>query len=140
MTYEPTPQPRQPELWAGIECTVNRVGDVYFDQLELSRHASRVEDLERLAGLGVSAVRYPVLWERTAPEGLERADWTWPDTRLRRLRELSLRPVVGLVHHGSGPRTTGLVDARFPEQLARYARAVAERYPWVEDYTPVNEP
>jgi dTDP-4-dehydrorhamnose reductase len=140
MPYEPTPRPRQPELWAGIECTVNRVGDVYFDQLELSRHASRVEDLDLLAGLGVSAVRYPVLWERTAPEGLERADWTWPDARLRRLRELSLRPVVGLVHHGSGPRTTSLVDARFPEQLAQYARAVAERYPWVEDYTPVNEP
>jgi dTDP-4-dehydrorhamnose reductase len=140
MPYEPTSQPRRLELWAGIECTVNRVGDVYFDQLELSRHASRVEDLDLLAGLGVSAVRYPVLWERTAPEGLERADWTWPDARLRRLRELRLRPVVGLVHHGSGPRMTSLVDARFPEQLARYARAVAERYPWVEDYTPVNEP
>jgi dTDP-4-dehydrorhamnose reductase len=140
MPYEPTPQPRQPELWAGTECTVNRVGDVYFDQLELSRHASRIEDLDLLAGLGVSAVRYPVLWERTAPEGLEHADWSWPDARLRRLKELSLRPVVGLVHHGSGPRTTSLVDARFPEQLAQYARAVAERYPWVEDYTPVNEP
>jgi dTDP-4-dehydrorhamnose reductase len=24
--------------------------------------------------------------------------------------------------------------------LAAFARAVAERYPWVEDYTPVNEP
>ncbi len=27
-----------------------------------------------------------------------------------------------------------------PRSSARYARAVAERYPWVEDYTPVNEP
>ena len=140
MPFEPAPQRRQPELWAGVECTVNRVGDVYFDQLELSRHASRAEDLELLASLGVSAVRYPVLWERTAPEGLERADWAWPDARLSRLRELSLRPVVGLVHHGSGPRTTSLADARFPEELARYAGAVAARYPWVEDYTPVNEP
>jgi dTDP-4-dehydrorhamnose reductase len=140
MPDEPTPRRRQPELWAGIECTVNRVGDVYCDQLELSRHASRAEDLDLLAALGVSAVRYPVLWERTAPEGLERADWSWPDARLRRLQELSLRPVVGLVHHGSGPRTTSLVDGRFPEQLARYARGVAERYLWVEDYTPVNEP
>jgi dTDP-4-dehydrorhamnose reductase len=140
MQFEPTPKLRRPELWAGIECTVNRVGDVYFDQLERSRHASRVEDLDLLAGLGVNAVRYPVLWERTAPEGLERADWTWPDARLRRLKELSLRPVVGLVHHGSGPLTTSLVDARFPEKLAQYARAVAARFPWVENYTPVNEP
>jgi dTDP-4-dehydrorhamnose reductase len=140
MRFDPTPQQKRPELWAGVECTLNRVGDVYFDQLELSRHASRAEDLDLLAGLGVSAVRFPLLWERTAPEGLEHADWTWPDARMRRLQELSLRPVVGLVHHGSGPRTTSLVDARFPEKLAQYARAVAERYPWVEDYTPVNEP
>jgi dTDP-4-dehydrorhamnose reductase len=140
MSCKPTPQLKRTELWAGVECTVNRVGDVYFDQLERGGHASRIEDLDLLAGLGASAVRYPVLWERTAPEGLERADWSWPDARLRRLRELSLRPIVGLVHHGSGPRTTSLIDTSFPEKLSRYARAVAERYPWVEDYTPVNEP
>ena len=28
----------------------------------------------------------------------------------------------------------------FPEKLAQYAAAVARRYPWVTDYTPVNEP
>ena len=136
-----TPHPaRRPELWAGVECTVNRVGDRYHDQLERGGHARRVEDLELLSWLGVRAVRYPVLWERTAPERLEEADWSWPDERLRRLRELNLRPVVGLVHHGSGPRHTSLVDPDFPTKLAAYARAVAERYPWVEDYTPVNEP
>ena len=140
MPSAPASQQTRPELWAGVECTVNRVGDVYFDQLELSGHAARVEDLDRLAALGVSAVRYPVLWERTAPEGLARSDWAWPDARLRRLRELNLRPVVGLVYHGSGHRTTSLVDEGFAERLAQYARAVAERYPWVEDYTPVNEP
>jgi dTDP-4-dehydrorhamnose reductase len=47
---------------------------------------------------------------------------------------------VGLVHHGSGPRHTSLLDPSFPEGLAMYARRVAERYPWVEDWTPVNEP
>jgi dTDP-4-dehydrorhamnose reductase len=140
MPSEPATQQTQPELWAGVECTVNRVGDVYLDQLELSGHAARIEDLDLLAALGVTAVRYPVLWERTAPEGPKRADWAWPDARLSRLRELNLRPVVGLVHHGSGPPTTSLVDEGFADGLAQYARAVAERYPWVEDYTPVNEP
>ncbi|HLL73919.1 MAG TPA: family 1 glycosylhydrolase [Pyrinomonadaceae bacterium] len=129
-----------PELWGGVECTVNRVGDRFFDQLERSGHARRATDLDLFAALGVRALRYPVLWERTAPAGLESADWSWPDARLARLRELNLRPVVGLLHHGSGPRHTSLVDPLFPEGLAGYARAVAERYPWVEDYTPVNEP
>ncbi|MGI9105170.1 MAG: family 1 glycosylhydrolase [Pyrinomonadaceae bacterium] len=128
------------ELWAGVECTVNRVGDEYYDQLERSGHASRPEDLDLFAELGVRAMRYPVLWERTAPDGLQRADWAWADARLTRLREHSVRPIVGLLHHGSGPRHTSLVAPNFPNELAIYARAVAERYPWVDAYTPVNEP
>ena len=56
------------------------------------------------------------------------------------MRELSLRPIVGLVHHGSGPPTTSLLDPEFPEKLAAFALQVAQRYPWVRDYTPVNEP
>src|SRR3954466_1472204 len=99
------------ELWAGIECTVNRVGDDYFDQLALNGHDCRVEDLDLFASLGAKAIRYPVLWERTAPEGLERADWSWPDERLGRLRQLGLRPIVGLLHHGSGPWHTSLMEA-----------------------------
>lgn len=128
------------QLWGGVECTVNRVGDAYLDQFRRGGHFEREADLSLLAGLGIKALRYPVLWERCAPEGLDCADWSWPDRRLQRLRELGIRPIVGLVHHGSGPRDTSLLDPRFPEKLARYARAVAERYPWADAYTPVNEP
>jgi dTDP-4-dehydrorhamnose reductase len=128
------------EVWGGIECTVNRVGDAFFHQLDVSGHATRLDDLERFAALGIRAIRYPVLWERTAPDAIERADWAWADERLDRLRSLGVRPIVGLVHHGSGPRHTSLVDPSFPEGLAEYAGAVAARYPWVTDYTPVNEP
>jgi dTDP-4-dehydrorhamnose reductase len=135
-----TPQSAPLELWAGIECTVNRVGDSFFDQLELNGHARRVQDLDLFAELGVRALRYPVLWERTAPDGLKHADWSWADERLTRLRELGVKPIVGLVHHGSGPRNTSLVDPAFPEKLAAYARAVSQRFPWVTHYTPVNEP
>jgi dTDP-4-dehydrorhamnose reductase len=81
-----------------------------------------------------------LIWERIAPDGLERADWSWADERLERLCRLGIRPIVGLLHHGSGPRSTSLVDPAFPEKLAGYAQAVAERYPWLDAYTPVNEP
>jgi dTDP-4-dehydrorhamnose reductase len=128
------------EVWAGVECTVNRVGEEYFDQLERNGHATRLDDLDLFAELGIHAIRYPVIWERIAPNGLENADWSWADERLGRLRELGIRPIVGLVHHGSGPRDTSLVDPEFPEKLAVFARAVAERYPWVTHYTPINEP
>ena len=128
------------ELWGGVECTVNRVGDAYIRQLERSAHAVRVDDLDRFAALGLRAMRYPVLWEQIAPDGLESADWSWPDERLSRLRELGVMPIVGLVHHGSGPMDTSLVDPAFGDKLAAYAGAVAARYPWVSHYTPINEP
>lgn len=139
MTREPIAIPPL-EVWAGVECTVNRVGDQYFDQLERNGHETRLEDLDLFAELGIRAIRYPVLWERTAPNGEMSANWSWADERLGRLRELGIRPIVGLVHHGSGPRHTSLIDPGFPEGLAQFARAVAERYPWVDSYTPVNEP
>jgi dTDP-4-dehydrorhamnose reductase len=129
-----------PEVWGGVECTVNRVGDQFHDQLVRSGHDLRLEDLDRFAELGIRSLRYPVLWERTAPTGLADADWTWADQRLARMRELGIRPIVGLVHHGSGPRHTHLLDPSFPLLLAEYAEAVARRYPWVDCYTPVNEP
>jgi dTDP-4-dehydrorhamnose reductase len=128
------------ELWGGVECTVNRVGDQWFSQIERSGHEHRLEDLDRFAGLGIRAIRYPVLWERTAPDPQGEPDWRWPDARLGRLRELGIEPIVGLVHHGSGPSHTSLVDPAFPEKLAAYAAQVARRYPWVTRFTPVNEP
>jgi len=135
---QPASSPLQ--LWGGLECTVNRVRDQYFSQMERNGHAERLQDLERFASLGIRAVRYPVLWERIAPDGIEAADWSWPDERLPVLQQLGVTPIVGLVHHGSGPRHTSLVSPDFAEKLAAYAGAVARRYPWVEYWTPVNEP
>lgn len=131
---------RDLELWGGHECTVNRVGDRFYDQTAASGHARRIEDLERFAQLGLKALRYPLLWERVAPERPEACDWRWTDTRLARLQELRLRPIAGLLHHGSGPHYTGLLDDGFAASFARFARAAAERYPWVTDWTPINEP
>ena len=133
-------QSRALELWGGVECTVNRVGERYFDQVRKSGHHDRPEDIDRLAAIGFRAIRYPVLWERVAPEGLPTADWTWTDERLGLLRGSGIRPVATLLHHGSGPRRTHLLDPTFPESFAAYAAAVATRYPWLHDYTPVNEP
>ncbi|MTV52902.1 sugar nucleotide-binding protein [Massilia buxea] len=108
--------------------------------MDQNGHGNRISDLDRFAALGIKAIRYPVLWELTAPDGIANADWTWADERLPALRDLGVAPIVGLVHHGSGPRHTSLVDPEFGPQLAEYAGAVAARFPWVEYYTPVNEP
>ena len=128
------------EIWGGIECTVNRVGDRYHRQMVQSGHHQRPDDIGRVASLGIRTLRYPVLWEDVAPDGVEHADWRWTDERLDLLRQHGIRPIVGLLHHGSGPPDTSLITPDFPERFAKYAAAVAARYPWVSDYTPVNEP
>src|SRR4051812_16366796 len=126
-------------MWAGLECTLNRVQERFVDQSLKNGHHDRMEDLQMFADLGVKKFRYPCLWEKTAPEDLEHFDWTWLDERLGEFKRLGITPIAGFLHHGSGPKYTSLLDPDFPEKLARYARAFAERYPWIEDYTPVNE-
>lgn len=127
------------ELWAGPECTVNRVGDRFKDQLPASGFAHRLDDLDRLASLGIRRMRFPLVWERT-----ERSrgayDWGWSDERIERLRALKVEPIAGLVHHGSGPAWTDLLDPAFPDLLAAYAAQAAQRYPHIRCWTPVNEP
>jgi dTDP-4-dehydrorhamnose reductase len=128
------------ELWGGIECTVNRVGARTFDQLERLGHYDRPDDLDHIAALGIRRLRYPVLWEKAATAVPGEYDFRFADERLARLRSLGITPIAGLVHHGCGPEYTHLLDDEFAGGLADYARQVAERYPWLEWYTPVNEP
>lgn len=128
------------EIWGGFECTIARIGGQWRNQLIETGHAHRIEDLDVAASLGISRFRYPVLWEMVAPDHPDRSDWRWCDERLDRIRALGLSVIAGLVHHGSGPGYTNLLDSEFPQLLARHALAAARRYPWIEDFTPINEP
>jgi dTDP-4-dehydrorhamnose reductase len=132
--------PCRPELWGGMECTINRVGNIYRDQLFETGNYSRLDDIDLVAGLHIKALRYPVLWELYQPTPSTPINWDRADRELSRLKELNIKPIVGLLHHGSGPFHTDLLDNRFPEKLALYAESVARQFPWVEYYTPVNEP
>jgi dTDP-4-dehydrorhamnose reductase len=127
-------------LWGGPECTVVQIGNGFRNQIEETGHLHRPDDLDAIAALGIRTLRYPVAWESVAPDHPDTCDWSWSDGRFARLRELGIQPIAGLVHHGSGPRYTSLIDPAFPELLARHAARVTVRYPWVEMFTPVNEP
>jgi len=130
----------RPEVWGGIESTINRVGDQYKDQLEYSGHYQRHGDIREFANLGISSIRYPVLWERHQKDKDSKITWDWTAGQLKAIRAAGLNPIVGFVHHGSGPPFTHLLDPGFPRLLAGYAYEVASHFPWVRDYTPVNEP
>ncbi|HWI94325.1 MAG TPA: family 1 glycosylhydrolase [Flavisolibacter sp.] len=129
-----------PEVWGGIECTINRVKNNFIDQLHCSGHYYREDDIEHIAQLGIKKLRYPILWEKHQPERDRIIDWSWISKQLSRIKEKNIGVIAGLVHHGSGPAYTNLADENFPYYLAEYAKKVAEQFPWIEYYTPVNEP
>ena len=70
------------EIWGGVECSVNRVRDRYFNQLERSGHLQRPADLDAFKAIGITALRTPALWELLQSE----ADWRVCDAYLERLR------------------------------------------------------
>jgi len=128
------------ELWAGVECSVVRTADGVRDEVRETGHYDRFDDLDAIAELGIRRLRYPVLFETVSPDSIDACDWRWHDERLARLHDLGIEVIAGLVHHGGGPRYTSLVDPGFPNLLARHAARVAERYPFIKAYTPINEP
>ncbi len=129
-----------PDIWAGIECSYNRVGDIYIDQLSQSRHYERSNDLDQFAQLGIKAFHFPMLWERHQRQLASSIQWDWAASGLNKLRSLSILPVVGLLHHGSGPPFTHLLDDGFSKGLSEFAKQVAKRFPWLTHYKPINEP
>jgi len=129
-----------PEIWGGIECTINRIGDEYSDQLSATGHYSRCSDIDHIAGLGIKALRYPLLWERHQPAMDAEIDWSWAASQLDCIRRHNITPIAGLLHHGSGPVFTRLDCPQFATQFAGYARSVAQRFPFIDYYTPINEP
>ena len=131
------------ELWGGVECTVARVGDGYRDQVVETGHHERLDDLDRIAALGIRTLRYPVLWETISPDepgrGRLRAGTT---SACRRLQASASVPIAGLCHHGSGPRLHRPARSRLSGRCSpRHARARgASAIPGSALYTPVNEP
>ncbi len=121
------------EVWASPEPSIARIDAATVrDQGRETGFRTRLGDIDAIADLGVAATRFPLLWEH--------GDLDWAAPRLERLRERGVEPIVTLLHHGSGPFETDLLDPAFPERFASYAERVATRFPWVRRWTPINEP
>lgn len=114
-----------------------------MDAYDLTEHYHRwEEDLERIASLGVSCVRYGTPWHRICPQA-GRYDWEWTDRVLDRLVNThGIEPIIDLVHYGTPLwMHQSFLDPDYPQHVADYAHAFAGRYRglcfW---YTPLNEP
>jgi dTDP-4-dehydrorhamnose reductase len=127
-----------PEVWAGPECAFVDAGTGMRDQLLETGHADRLADIDDLASLGVRAVRQPVLWGW--PDGRPDTDWDWARSRVERLAEAGIRPILGFLHHGFGPAGVDPLAGDYPDRFADFVAEAVHRLPSAWAILPVNEP
>ena len=124
----------------GIENSYPTIADgKRVDQMGASHHYDRwKEDFALVADLGVWFLRYgPPLYRTWLGPG--RYDWSFADETYAELKRLDITPITDLCHFGVPDWIGDFQNADFPTLFADYARAFAQRFPWVQFYTPVNE-
>ena len=125
----------------GIECSAPTIdgGRWRIDQLsETGHYGYWRRDLELVRELGLKFLRYgtPI---HIIYQGENRFDWSFMDDVCDAMRELEIVPIIDLCHFGVPDWLENFQNLYLPDALAQYARAFAERYPWIKFYTPVNE-
>ena len=125
----------------GIECSYPTIGNgtIRRDQLEECGHYTHMkQDLQLVKDLGLKVLRYglPYYKVHQAPG---KYDWSFADEAMNEIQQLGITPILDLLHFGLPDWLGNFQNPEFPLHFADYAGAVAERYPWVRYYTPVNE-
>ena len=125
----------------GIENSAPTIqgGKVRMDEMEKCGHYKHWRtDFALVQELGIDFLRYGPPLHRTFL-GPGRYDWEFADEVCAELRRRNLVPIIDLCHFGVPDWIGNFQNPDFPALFAGYARAFAERYPWVQLYTPVNE-
>jgi beta-glucosidase/6-phospho-beta-glucosidase/beta-galactosidase len=119
-----------------------RPGERPLDEYELTQHYRFWhEDLGHAEESGATIVRWGIPWYLVQPAP-DAWDWEWLDRAVDRFEELGLEVVVDLMHYGTPLWLEDeFANPGYPEAVARYASAVAERYRGrLRSWTPLNEP
>ncbi|HYJ30616.1 MAG TPA: family 1 glycosylhydrolase [Allosphingosinicella sp.] len=125
----------------GIENSIPTIhgGRTRIDQMAASFHYDRwMDDFDCVEDIGIQYLRYGPPLHRTML-GPERYDWSFADETFAELRRREITPIVDLCHFGVPDWIGNFQNPDFPVLFARYAGAFADRFPWIQLYTPVNE-
>ncbi|WP_426267976.1 family 1 glycosylhydrolase [Sphingomonas sp. LHG3443-2] len=125
----------------GIENSIPTIngGKTRVDQMEASDHYRRWrEDFDCVQNIGIEYLRFgPPLHKTFLGPG--KYDWEFADLTLNDLKRREITPIVDLCHFGVPDWIGNFQNPDFAQQFANYAADFAERYPWIQLYTPVNE-
>jgi beta-glucosidase/6-phospho-beta-glucosidase/beta-galactosidase len=110
-----------------------------IDELAKTNHYNQwKQDLDLVPTLGIKYLRYgPPLFSTHIGPG--KYDWAFADTTMQYMKEIGIVPIVDLCHFGVPDWIGNFQNPEFPNYFAEYAKAFAERYPYVQYYTPINE-
>lgn len=109
------------------------------DEMAKTDHYNQWEkDFELVKSLGITHLRYGPPYYKTHT-GPGTYDWDFTDKTFKRLKELDIIPIVDLCHFGVPDWLGNFQNPDFPRYFAEYAQAFAERFPYLQYYTPVNE-
>ncbi|WP_114951247.1 family 1 glycosylhydrolase [Sphingosinicella terrae] len=125
----------------GIENSIPTInnGRTRVDQMEVCGHYRHWRlDFDCVEEIGIQFLRYGPPLHRTY-RGPGRYDWDFADLTLADLKARDIIPIVDLCHFGVPDWIGDFQNPDFPQLFALYAGAFAERYPWIQLYTPVNE-
>ena len=114
-------------------------GTVRVDQLEACGFYKWWKtDFDLVEDMGLRFLRYGPPLHRTwlAPG---KYDWDFADLTMNDLKRRNITPIVDLCHFGVPDWLGNFQNPEFARLFDGYARAFAERFPWVQLYTPVNE-
>lgn len=125
----------------GIECSYPTIknGKLRRDLLEECGHYKHLkEDLGLVKELGLNVLRYGLPYYSIS-KGDGKYDWSFADEAMNEIKRLGITPILDLMHFGVPDWVGNFQNPELPLHFAKYAAAVANRYPWVRLYTPVNE-
>ncbi|WP_206076842.1 family 1 glycosylhydrolase [Massilia horti] len=109
------------------------------DEMESCGHYQHWrEDFKLVHDLGLRCLRYGPPYYRTHV-GPGHYDWSFADETFNELKRLGIVPIADLCHFGVPDWLGNFQNTEFPRYFAEYAKAFAQRFPWVRLYTPVNE-
>jgi len=114
-------------------------GKFRVDELEKCGHYTHwKKDFELTQQLGIKFLRYGVPLHKTFL-GKNKYEWSFADEMFGELRRRRIIPITDLCHFGVPDWIGNFQNPDFPKLFAEYAVAFAQRYPWIQLYTPVNE-
>ncbi|TGE16092.1 glycoside hydrolase family 1 protein [Hymenobacter elongatus] len=137
----PTGEPGNFMFATGIECSYPTIdnGKTRRDLLAECGHYDRwKEDLALVKDLGLKVLRYGLPYY-SMHLGPGKYDWEFADQAMAEMQRLEITPILDLLHFGVPDWIGNFQNPELPVHFAEFAGAVAQRYPWVRYYTPINE-